>query len=169
MQRELISEWRKPVNRFLSNICAAGIAASFAVGTVVPVSAAPVFVPNVPATASDIQEVRHGGPHQWKGTQRGRVVKSGDHAYYNKHRGYNHRRSGYRYHDGFWFPPAAFIAGAIIGGAVASQPRTAVVQVGSAHVQWCYNRWKSYREYDNSYQPYHGPRQVCQSPYWPQY
>ena len=36
---------------------------------------------------------------------------------------------------------------------------------GSAHVQWCYNRYRSYRAWDNTFQPYHGPRQLCYSPY----
>ena len=33
------------------------------------------------------------------------------------------------------------------------------------HVAWCYDRWRSYREADNSYQPYNGPRRRCRSPY----
>jgi hypothetical protein len=36
---------------------------------------------------------------------------------------------------------------------------------GSAHVQWCYNRYRSYRAWDNTFQPYNGPRQQCYSPY----
>lgn len=36
---------------------------------------------------------------------------------------------------------------------------------GSAHVEWCYARYRSYRPYDNTYQPYHGPRRQCLSPY----
>lgn len=35
----------------------------------------------------------------------------------------------------------------------------------SAHVGWCYDRWRSYRESDNSYQPLHGPRRECLSPF----
>ena len=34
-----------------------------------------------------------------------------------------------------------------------------------AHVNWCYNRYRSYRAWDNTFQPYHGPRQQCWSPY----
>jgi hypothetical protein len=83
---------------------------------------------------------------------------------YRGHRGYRHYRDGYRSHGGFWYPPAAFIAGAIIGGALANQepryrPR------GSAHVDWCYDRYRSYRASDNTYQPYNGPRRQCRSPY----
>ena len=36
---------------------------------------------------------------------------------------------------------------------------------GSAHVRWCYNRYRSYRAWDNTFQPYNGPRQQCWSPY----
>ncbi len=82
-------------------------------------------------------------------------------GWYNGHRGYRERRSGYRYHNGYWFPLAAFATGAIIGGA-ASQARPSY---GSSHQQWCANRWRSYRAYDNTYQPNNGPRRQCVSPY----
>ncbi|CVI59327.1 MULTISPECIES: BA14K family protein [Agrobacterium] len=82
-------------------------------------------------------------------------------GWYNGHRGYRDRRPGYRYHNGYWFPLAAFAAGAIIGGAM-QQPRPAY---GGSHVAWCQNRWRSYRAYDNTYQPYNGPRRICVSPY----
>jgi len=36
----------------------------------------------------------------------------------------------------------------------------------NAHVAWCYDRWRSYRASDNTYQPYNGPRRECRSPYW---
>ncbi|MGI2036109.1 BA14K family protein [Rhizobium panacihumi] len=60
-----------------------------------------------------------------------------------------------------------FAAGAIIGGALA-QPRQAPARRyvgGSSHVTWCYNRYRSYRAYDNTFQPYNGPRQRCYSPF----
>jgi hypothetical protein len=34
------------------------------------------------------------------------------------------------------------------------------------HVSWCQNHWKSYDPYNNTYQPYKGPRQQCYSPYY---
>ncbi|WP_417424939.1 BA14K family protein [Hoeflea sp.] len=34
-----------------------------------------------------------------------------------------------------------------------------------SHVDYCYNRYRSYRAYDNTYQPYHGRRRACRSPY----
>lgn len=33
------------------------------------------------------------------------------------------------------------------------------------HIRWCYKRYRSYRAYDNTFQPYHGPRRACRSPY----
>jgi hypothetical protein len=36
----------------------------------------------------------------------------------------------------------------------------------SAHVAWCYDRYRSYRASDNTYQPYRAPRRECRSPYW---
>lgn len=38
-------------------------------------------------------------------------------------------------------------------------------RLSRAHVNWCYNRYRSYRAYDNTFQPYGGPRQQCWSPY----
>lgn len=34
-----------------------------------------------------------------------------------------------------------------------------------AHVAWCYDRYRSYRAWDNSFQPNYGPRRQCYSPY----
>lgn len=88
-------------------------------------------------------------------------------GYYRGHRGYRDYRPGYRrYDDGFWYPAAAFITGAIVGGAIASPPRRVVRDYGSAHVEWCYNRYRSYRASDNTFQPYNGPRRECRSPYY---
>lgn len=46
------------------------------------------------------------------------------------------------------------------------QPRRySRVQMSRAHVDWCYSRYRSYRAYDNTFQPYNGPRRQCYSPY----
>ena len=91
-------------------------------------------------------------------------------GWHNGHRGYRHERRGYRRHsDGWWYPLAAFGAGAIIGGAIAndgySRPRYEG-SINPRHIDWCYARYRSYREYDNSYQPNYGPRRECLSPYY---
>lgn len=84
--------------------------------------------------------------------------------YYNGHRGYVRARPGYRYYNGYWFPAAAFAAGVAAGAAVVSRPMPAT-RMAAAHVRWCYDRYVSYRAWDNSYQPYVGPRRQCFSPY----
>lgn len=88
--------------------------------------------------------------------------------YWNGHRGYRERRAGHRYHDGYWYPLAAFAAGAIIGGAIA-QPRPVAPRAAGLnprHYSWCQNRYRSYDSYSNTFQPYNGPRQQCLSPYY---
>ncbi len=94
--------------------------------------------------------------------QQNRFERRGDMAYFNGHRGYRERRHGYRYYEGFWFPPAAFLLGAII----ASQPgyRNSDWQ---DHVDWCYDRYGNrYRERDNTYISRSGYRRECVSPYY---
>jgi hypothetical protein len=39
------------------------------------------------------------------------------------------------------------------------------IVLSRAHVNWCENRYRSYRAWDNTFQPYHGPRKQCWSPY----
>lgn len=46
------------------------------------------------------------------------------------------------------------------------RPRVIHRRAGSAHVEWCYDRYRSYRAWDNTFQPYNGPRQLCYSPYY---
>jgi hypothetical protein len=49
-------------------------------------------------------------------------------------------------------------AGAIVGSALRSGANT---HSGTTHTQWCYNRYRSYRATDNTFQPNSGPRQQC--------
>jgi hypothetical protein len=131
---------------------AAVLATSF-----VPVSAMP-SVPSVPmavqSSASQATEVQYRHDRRYYRHDR-------RHGWYNGHRGYRERRRGYRYHNGYWFPLAAFATGAIIGGAIANQPRAS----GSSHYQWCANRYRTYRASDNTYVPRAGVRATCVSPY----
>lgn len=110
-------------------------------------------IPTQADRSTNVQEVQY--------RDRGYYRRSGR-DYYNGHRGYRDYRPGYRRHNGVWFPLAAFATGAIIGGAIANRPP---VRYGGSHVEWCANRYRSYRAYDNSYQPNYGPRRECNSPY----
>lgn len=94
--------------QFLSGICAAALAATFALSVSSPVNAAPVFVPKAQAVQSDVIQVQDGA----------KSLRS--YGWHNGYRGYRHYRRGYREFDGFWFPAGAFIAGAVIGSAIAN-------------------------------------------------
>jgi len=39
------------------------------------------------------------------------------------------------------------------------------ISADEAHINWCHDRYRSYRAYDNSFQPYHGGRKQCFSPF----
>jgi hypothetical protein len=95
-----------------------------------------------------------------------RFERRGSYAYYNGHRGYRYHRHGYRRHNGYWFPLAAFATGALIAGSIAAAPPPAVVYASpNPHIDWCRAHYRSYNPHDNTFQPYHGPRQYCRSPY----
>lgn len=38
-------------------------------------------------------------------------------------------------------------------------------RASDSHIRWCYDRYRSYRAADNTFQPNHGPRRQCRSPY----
>ena len=182
------------MKKLLSSLCAAALTASVAVTGVLPANAAPVFVPKAPTVEqSDVIQIqfrdrsptagdgaiwkkrRFSNRNNFRGSRNFRRNDwnrnwsrnwDDDNGWYRGHRGYRKYRRGYRYHDGFWFPAGAFIAGAIIGGAIAnSNDGYYRGGGGSAHVQWCYDRYRSYRAYDNTFQPYNGLRRQCYSPY----
>ena len=153
-------------------------AAAMLLTSIVPVHAAPLKIsgpaPATSAPASNLvdqvqyyrDDWRRGPPPGYRRPPPPPGWRAGPppprHGYYNGHRGYRDRRPGYRQHNGYWFPLAAFATGAIIGGAINNQAAPAY---GGSHHEWCANRWRSYRAYDNSYQPNNGPRRECVSPY----
>jgi hypothetical protein len=100
---------------------------------------------------------RHGERRHHRDYRRDRYYgDSGGVMYYNGHRGYREYHRGYREQNGFWFPAAAFLAGALITGAINEAPRG-----DGSRAQWCFDHYRSYRAYDNTYQPYSGPRRQC--------
>ncbi len=165
------------MRKFVSAACATALTAAIAVTGVVPANAAPAYVPKVEtAQRPDIVQVQDwrwkkrrnwDGNRNWDGPRRNWNGNNQRYGWYNGHRGYRYKRPGYRYHDGWWFPAGAFIAGAIISGAIANSYNQPSYRYGggNAHVEWCYNRYRSYRAYDNTFQPYNGPRRQCYSPY----
>ena len=155
------------MNKIISGIMAGALSASIAASAALPANAMQIFVPQAPAATNDVQTVearngdrwirRHGDRHMH------RHVMHDDGMYWNGHRGYREYHRGYRRHGDLWFPLAAFAAGAVIGSAIVNDQNR--VYEGNAHVQWCYDHYRSYRASDNTFQPYNGPRRQCHSPY----
>ncbi|SMH51353.1 BA14K family protein [Mesorhizobium australicum] len=164
---------------FSNTICAA-IALTFAAGSALPVAAAPLVAPNAQTEAAggNVLDVQMSGEQRQRRFDRrqdrredrfehrqdrreARFERRNGRYYYNGHRGYRERRDGYRYYNGYWFPAGAFIAGAIISGAI----NNATQSSGSAHVNWCHDRYRTYRSSDNTYMSSAGYRKACNSPY----
>lgn len=131
---------------------------------IAPSIAAPLPIHTGPTVSTGIVNVESRIERQ-RGYSRQRRHRSdnfewrGDSAYYNNHRGYRERRQSYRLHHGWWFPPAAFVAGAILGGGLNN------TGYGASHESWCHDRYRSYRSSNNSFQPYGGgSRKSCDSP-----
>lgn len=161
------------MNRIMSSLMASALSLSFVGAGMAPVNAASIYVPLSQAASgsSDVQNVdwrpnrnqvlkrSWRGNRNWRGGRSGwRAVQNNRGGYWNGHRGYRNYHRGYRRHGDYWFPLAAFATGALITGAIAND-RPAYS--GGSHEAYCYNRYRSYRAYDNTFQPYNGPRQQC--------
>jgi len=90
-----------------------------------------------------------------------------DHRRWHRDRRHRHRDRRHHYRGGtsFYFhfgPPPRYHAPPRYRHA---PPRHAY-RLPAAHVRWCHNRYRSYRVSDNTFQPYHGPRRQCRSPYF---
>jgi hypothetical protein len=124
--------------------------------TIQPAQAIPLLpIPNVATGTDNVTAVYF---------RRG-FYRAGGFYCYNGYRGVFGFRPGYRYHNGYWFPATAFAAGVAAGAIATTPPPRSPARFAAAHVQWCFNHYASYREWDNSYQPYLGPRRPCLSPY----
>jgi len=132
----------------------------------------PANTPAVPAAtvSRDIVKVRderwrrpphHGNwnrPHRpagshWRAPHHGGQWHRPRPPRHNYYRPY-YRGSGFYFGLGLGVPAYPYV-----------EPRRYYRPSGNAHVNWCYNRYRSYRAWDNTFQPYHGPRRQCRSPY----
>ncbi|MGE0499771.1 MAG: BA14K family protein [Rhizobiaceae bacterium] len=165
------------MKKILTGLCVSALAISFVAA---PAVAAPRLMPTVDrAETSNVIQVQQTRQERRREARQDRrefrrearqdrrefrrdMRRAERSGYYRGYNGYRDYRPGYRRHsDGFWYPAAAFIAGAIITGAIQAERRSG----GNAHVEWCYDRYRSYRASDNTFQPYNGGRQQCYSPY----
>lgn len=128
------------------------LAAGLVAGLATPLAAAPLQPPAVTAPSSNVTLVRdhHRYIRKWPR---------------NRHWQRHHRHHRYRRH---WRPRSGFYFGLGIVPRYEYRvaPRRYYRTYSSAHVRWCHNRYRSYRAWDNSWQPYHGPRRQCRSPYY---
>jgi hypothetical protein len=163
--------------KFTRNVTGWAVACAIAAGSAMPVPAfsapmRPVISGVQQSAPLDVTEVGNKRfkkrYKKYRKNYRKGFRRHGGHAYYNGHRGYRRHHRGYRRHKGYWFPPEAFILGAIIGSTIVDPPRRVIRRgLPERHVYWCDRKYRSYRFSDNSFQPYHGPRKQCASPYWP--
>ncbi|MDQ0456377.1 BA14K family protein [Rhizobium paknamense] len=156
----------------MTRLIAIALSAATFLGSIIPAGATQSI-----STASSVQVQTQGvqvAENSWADDRRTRprIYRHHDYrgSYYRDrdHRDRYYRDRYYRrhHHGNAGAIIGGFAAGAIIGGALASQPRYAPRYTGgNAHVSWCANRYRSYRAYDNTFQPYNGPRQQCISPY----
>jgi hypothetical protein len=154
------------MKKLFSGLLATTLAATFAIATIAPLGAAPLSAPRTEIAQTDVQMVkdwRHDGrkADRHQSRRHDEVRRDADASYYNGHRGYREHRHGYRQHNGMWFPAAAFITGAIVAGAINNNADSG----RNAHVQWCYDHYRSYRASSNTYKPDGAPRRQCNSPY----
>ncbi len=150
----------------------AGIAAAALMAVpVAPANALSIYPasPVVSQASDNLVEVRHRQGHRvWKKDGRyGRWSRGSRH-----NQRWSHRRHNRHNHDNWWWGPAA---GFGLGLALGAAPRVYAypsyrtvprVGVNAAHIAWCEDRYRSYRAWDNSFKPYHGPRRQCNSPYY---
>lgn len=139
------------MNALRLRLTAVAVAAASALTGLTPAQA--FQMPSAPgvSAASPVTEVQY--RRDWRDDRRG---------WYRGHRGYRDPRPGYRFHNGFWFPLAAFTTGAIIGGAAAANRGP---DLDSRHIAWCANRYRTFRASDNTFAPRVGVRAQCISPY----
>lgn len=89
---------------------------------------------------------------------------------YDRHRHghrYSHRRPGFTYYyGGYYYAHPWWLAPSVgIGVTVPVYPAVPGVNLPSAHVQWCINRYRSYDPGTDTYVPRVGVRARCNSPY----
>jgi len=96
-----------------------------------------------------------------KRRNRQRVNNSQRARYYNANSRYTDER--YRFDDSDYYDDRSFDDDYYERPAPRRVGR--VFRLSRAHANWCQNQYRSYRKWDNTFQPYHGARRACFSPY----
>ena len=82
--------------------------------------------------------------------------------YRHRHSHYRHYHGGYYYSNPWWRHSGPVIA---LGIAPSYGYGYNSYRGGGDHVQWCYNRYRSYDVRSNTFMGYDGYRHECNSPY----
>jgi hypothetical protein len=176
------------MKKILSALSAGALSIAMAATSLMPAQAAPVYVPNAPQTTNRNADVVQVNGQDWRWKNRGGFngryggrdmglsgprTDYGNNGRYER-RGWNrggrhgwNRDYGRRHWRGDNLGGAVIgglITGAIVGG-VLNNSGERVYRGGNAHVQWCYDRYRTYRASDNTYVPRVGYRAYCNSPY----
>jgi hypothetical protein len=150
MNLQIFSQWR-PLALMLGLLAGMSLPAAAS-----PLAAIPdrgTLLPTVSEGRTDVTPVHSTNP-RWKKKRNYRRDRRYDRRYDRRHDRRYHRRIYPRLYLPPVYPNYRYV-----------EPRR--YNHGSRHVRWCYNRYRSYRAWDNTFQPYHGPRRQCRSPYWP--
>jgi hypothetical protein len=147
----------------LSALCVAGAlsctsitAATAQSGAAPGATPAPTTAQQILAGGTTLDYTQWRGRHGWRGGHRG----------YGRYGGYRGRYYGRRGHYGgrgaaIGAGVAGLAAGALIGGAIASQAAPVAVGPGPDAVSYCAQRFKSYDPASGTYLGYDGNRHAC--------
>ncbi|MBL8893800.1 MAG: BA14K family protein [Rhizobiales bacterium] len=130
--------------------------------------AGPLAQPNLPTQVSKGDVNIEPVAQYWRKKKPG----YGNYAYNKRWHGerYRYRHGAYNhYHNGWYYNSPWWVAGPIIGGALVgayAAPRVYYDDgYGDGHVQYCFNRYRSYDPRSNTFLGYDGYRHECVSPY----
>ena len=125
-----------------------------------PANAQPLRIDR-PALAQDlVVDAQYRGDHRWRHRDRDRWRHHHSHRRHHWDRRHHWRDRGPSF--GIIIAPQPVYRPRYVAPRYVAPP---VRGISNAHVNWCYSQYRSYRAYDNTFQPYNGPRRPCYSPY----
>lgn len=142
-------------NFVFSSVAAALIGGAMTLSGTAPVSALtlPGAAVAAPADTAVVEKV-----HSRRGDRDRRYDRRRHGQRYSHRRpGYNHRYGGYYYSSPWWIGPSISFGLRV--------PSYGTPSYGGGHVEWCYNRFRSYDAASDTYLGYDGYRHRCNSPY----
>ena len=152
------------MRKLMSSLGRGVLALSLSVGLALPLASVPAAAaPFATVAPADSSVVLAGHRHHMRERH-----YHDDYRWRRHHRDYDDYGWRHRRHRNDGLALGLAIGVPLLYGLSQSRPVVRYVEprgYGNAHVRWCYNRYRSYRAWDNTFQPYGGPRQQCYSPY----